>query len=318
MRSSLHRRLGPWLAAMWLAGCSADGCAGPPRPVLPDLPASSHGLVFEDSYPAAVVDALPAASPATTVELRPAGIDVTNTDLLDSWPAAALQRARGASSEPGWPRVEVSLPFPSDETGEIPALRAALTQTREAERSATGAGQGAGTYNLRVAAAVPFSALQRVLFTSTMAGYGPPRVLLESEEGPRLLAWPASLPRNAPTPEQIAALVRGAPLPEDPNALAPPERPARVILRSDGSLLVQLAEATQTAGCEAAAEVADPVTVLPSAPPSAIGGCLDALHPRTDEDALTLSIDGEVPFSQLSPVLQHATRVFDRVRIRRR
>lgn len=300
-----------------LTGCSADGCEARPAARLPAPPAAA--APSEDvSDPEAVVEDLAALSPATTVALSRSGLTVDNEALLASWPPDALARAQSAGGAEGWPRVRAEMAFPSDETGELPALRAALSRTREAERSATGAGQGAGTYNLRVANDVPFRALQRVLFTSAMAGYGPPRVVLASSEGLRLLPWPASLPRNAPTPEQIAALLRGTPLPEDPNAAPPPERPAQVVLRPDGALLVQLAEETQTAGCEVASTEPDPVTLLPSASPASIGRCLDVLHPRSDEDAITLSIGADVPFARLSPVLQHATRVFDQVRIRRR
>ncbi|MFK7985014.1 MAG: hypothetical protein AB8I08_03210 [Sandaracinaceae bacterium] len=314
----LRRSALPAALALVLSGCGVEGCSAGPAAHLPDpQSAPAAELPSEAAYPAAVVESLPSATPASTVTIDPSGVSVDNVELLTSWPPDALARAQASSSVEGWPRVQVSLPYPSDETGEIPALRAALTQTREAERAATGAGQGAGTYNLRVANAVPFRVLQRVLFSSAMAGYGPPRILVSSPAGDRLLQWPSSLPRNVPTPEQFAALMRGAPLPENPDALPEPERPARAILRPDGAVQVQLGDATQTAGCAAASEEPDPVTLLPDASPASFARCFEALHPRTDEDAIALFIAADVPFAQLSPVVQHATRVFDQVRVRR-
>lgn len=326
MRTKLRAVGGRWVEsapsialAVLIGGCSADGCGVTPAAHLPSQsPSSPTEATVSAQYPPVVRDGLPASVPATRLELRADGMHLANAELIASWPADALERAREGASDPDWPTLDIRLPTPSEQTGELPGLRRAFERARQAERSATGAGRGAGTYNLRVAEDVPYRALQRVLFTGAMAGYGPPRVLLGSDSGPRYLAWPPSLPRNAPTPEQIAALVRGQPLPDDPDALPPPERPATVVLRADGTGLVQLAGATQRAGCAEPSDEPDPVTFLADVPPEAIRRCLDALRPRTDENALTLAIDGEVRFGQLSPVLQHAAEVFETVRIRRR
>src|SRR5690606_28180261 len=93
-------------------------------------------------WPRAQAGALP-ATPATEVVVQADRVEVRNDALVATWPEEALARAREASDEADWPRVAVVIEGAEPSGLEMPALQAALERTRQAERSATGAGSGA-------------------------------------------------------------------------------------------------------------------------------------------------------------------------------
>jgi hypothetical protein len=145
--------------------------------------------------------ALPPLTPATEVSVRRDGIVVDNRDLIATWPEEAIERARaGASPDaPEWPHVRATI-----DAADVPALSAALTEARRAERAASAHGSGAGLFNLRVANDVPFESVERVLYASALAGYVAPRIVVRSGPSDRMLLWPAAPPAiedtHAPAP----------------------------------------------------------------------------------------------------------------------
>lgn len=186
--------------ALLTPGCRLVSCEHEREPASVGEPASE--------WPRAQAGAL-RATPATEVVVRADRVEVRNEALVATWPPEAMARAREASDEPDWPRVVEVIERDEPSGVAMPALRAALERTRQAERSATGAGSGAGAFNLRVASEVPFEQVERVLYAAAQAGYGTPRVLLEADDGERMVVWPSARRRHAPSRAQIEAALRG-------------------------------------------------------------------------------------------------------------
>lgn len=177
-----------------LLGCVAVSCEPPePRATLALERSSS-------SWPRVLGPELEDTRPATEVVVQVDRIEVRNERLVSTWPAAALARAEAAAEEPGWPRIAEVV-----SEGE---LRAALLRARRAERSATGAGTGAGELNLRIASDVLFERVASVLLATARVGYRRPRILV-GNEGQKMFAWPSAEPAMDPSREAIEAALRG-------------------------------------------------------------------------------------------------------------
>jgi hypothetical protein len=268
-----QRRL---LLALWLLtpGCAPLSCEPPPTA----SPPTTEVREEPGRWPEALSDTLPLATPATTVTLRAEHVEVSNLDLVGTWPAAALARARAEAraEDAAWPRLQATLSTPAVEGMRLPALQPLLARARRAERAATGTGSGAGTFLLRVEREVPISEVERVLYTAAQAGYGTPRIVLERGGREHVLEWPTAPARRAPTREELeAALARPEAL-ADPVASEPRLELTRDALRRDGR------------PAEASVEAASIERLLAGA-----------------DGPVTLVVAPGVPFSRVTAVLQH-------------
>ncbi len=282
------------LLASLLAGCSCERAPEPPpEPVRVAEPTTP--------WPRALVPDLEPATPATEVTVRPDWVDLDNADLIATWPALELERAEAAAraGRPGWPRLSGSVTELEGDPIAIAPLRELLETARQAERAGTGAGTGAGAFNLRVASDVPFELVERVLYTASQAGYSSPRLLLDLDDGRRVLPWPSAPPRQAPTREQIEAALQGhqAPGESEVEAAAP-----RATLDSD-RITVATGEQTHC-------------TFQGAVNARRIQRCVG--QAREAGDTLSLSVASTTPFGRVAPVLQALTRVFPHIRILRR
>ncbi|HJL18707.1 MAG TPA: hypothetical protein RMH99_23800 [Sandaracinaceae bacterium LLY-WYZ-13_1] len=328
---------------------SACTCEAEPAPSLapasPDEPAARSSA--DPAWPPAVVADLPPATPATEVTVRPGALEVRNHALVATWPADALARARadGPAQTTDWPRVTMTLEDPSAEGRTIPGLRDALETARRAERASTGSGSGAGVYNLRVAEAVPFERVERVLYTASLAGYGAPRLLLRAGRAEHMMPWPRAPEASREGPSEAAiraafeALEAGADVPTGRNGPAaegasddgettdegsdegeetagevPAPRTPRLILEPD-RVRAWLGDALQAPRCRRDAEPGASLTLTGEAPADAVDRCLASLRERGEGDVLTVEVAPRLPFGRLAPVLQHAARRFEGVRV---
>jgi hypothetical protein len=306
----LDRALPISAALLLLSAC--DCSPDEPLPTREPQPAeAAPAEPTPDEWPTAQVPDLPPATPATVVTVRSARIDVDNHDLVATWPAPAVERARGEApaGRADWPRLSIRLDEPSADGSQIPALSDALETARRAERASTGAGSGAGVYNLRVANDVPYETVERVLYTASLAGYRAPRLLLRAGRGERMMPWPRGAPRSAdaPTEEEIAAALEsvregaGAETPALGDAPGP-EREARGTEADEPRAPAADAPGTQPgSGDDLEPEAPEPRDPRLDLAAESISGYLgDALQaPRCERDAeadteLTLTADADV------------------------
>ena len=320
------RRAPLWLALLGLsllgpAGCAPTSCAGLSY-APPDPPPEASAEAPE--WAVAVVPDLLLATPATRLELRAGSAHVENTELVATWPAADLRRAREGAplGQLDWPRVLLDLERPAAEGLAAPAITAALTEARRAERAATESGSGAGVYNLRVAIDVPWEDVDRARYSAALAGYGSARLLLAAGESERMLPWPRTRPRavldEAAVREVFRRVLEGA-----ADTLAAPVPEAEAVLRAASLTLyarggiAYLGGIPQSPRC--AADAPDPervLTFLPDVPSEVLARCLTALRARTEADVFTLMIGPDVLFGRAAPALQHAARTFPHLRVR--
>lgn len=193
---------------LFLSGCS---CEHEPES-FDEAPFIDEPAIEQDPgpWPRALVADLAPATPATLVTVHRDRIEVENHALVATWPAADIARTRTDAPPDAldWPRIAGSVADLDGAEMRIAPLHELLATARRAERAASGAGHGAGVFNLRVASDVPFALVERVLYTAAQAGYGAPRVLLEAGGTERMLPWPSAPPRDAPTREEIEAALR--------------------------------------------------------------------------------------------------------------
>lgn len=262
-------------ALVFTSGCGLASCEVDRTDELPRAAVPSRADDYD--WPVALVPELPPATPATRVTVRVDGVEVSNHELVGTWPASALERARAdaPAGEPDWPRIAETV---GDRDGEtwIRALGSILVRTRRAERAATGSGTGAGVFNLRVESAVPIAELERVLYAAGQAGYGAPRVLLQRGSTEAMLAWPTARPRATVTRAQIEAALTAPGLLE----LAPSREP-RIEMTRDA---VRVGDETVSGPVEAAA--------------------LERLVSELDAGPVVLAVSPDVPFLRVAMALQ--------------
>lgn len=259
-------------------GCAAISCeADPPA----RAPSSSPRDPTRGVWPVATRADLPLATPATRVTAYADGtLEVSNEALVGSWPETARERARAeAPTTPGWPVVRRALLGPRVEGMTIASLQQALVEARAAERAATGAGSGAGVFDLKVEGAVPVGRVEAIFYTAAQVGYGAPRIVLAAEPEERALPWPSAPPRRGPTREAIEAALR------DPTLGLPigGEAEPRLELGADRLRVGDAALDLEPAGLERAlAGVEGPLTlsVAGAVPFARLASVLQALHPR--------------------------------------
>ncbi|GAB5544014.1 MAG: hypothetical protein SangKO_037740 [Sandaracinaceae bacterium] len=306
------------LALSLLAACTPGSCEGAGD----RLPASERQPVTDES-PApvrAARDDLPLATPATEVTLRRGAIRVHNHALVGTWPAEALEAARGAGPEGAmdWPRLDTTLEAPTADGSRFPSLEAVLVRARRAEASATGSGSGAGVYNFRVDADVPMVDLQRVMFSASMAGYGAPRLLFDADGEERMMPWPRAPNDARLTEAQIAELLAAAGQPVEPAPSAPttpPAPPGARLELDDERARAYVGDRLQAPGCERDAAEGTQMTFDGDAPVDALVRCLARLATRVEGRRLVLRADGELPFGRVAPLLQHAAADFEQVSV---
>ncbi len=225
-----------------------------------------------------------------------------NHALVATWPPEDLARAaaEAPAGEDDWPRLSGSVTDLDDASLDIARLEELLSTARRAERASTGAGTGAGAFNLRVARDVPYALVERVLYSAARAGYGAPRILLEARDGPRMLAWPTAPPRSAPTREEIEAIVRGA---TDGQAQADVADEPHAILAASG---IQLLDGERLAcGLEGVIDA------------HRLERCASEVQRTTGRDTLTLRVAPEARFGRVVSALQPLARAFPHIRIAR-
>lgn len=277
------------MGRLLLTLCVLGGCTCSVDPA----PARSHAPSEPEPPGATWIEALVALEPgpaATRVTVRPGRIDVSNADLIASWPASAVARAE-ASPEPAypsWPRLAIELddPTPSDRT--LASLLEALAAARRAERASTGAGSGAGVYDLRVAAAVPFGDFERVLYTGSRAGYGAPRILLGEDGALARFDWPHAPSGEAPTEDEIRAALEAVARSEEPSLPAPEARWTHVRLESR--------RAVMTPSCDGLDD------------PAAVARCVRGHD-------VSLSVERAAPLGDVMPWVQHLSSTCASLRV---
>ncbi|MEC7523667.1 MAG: hypothetical protein VYE22_27540 [Myxococcota bacterium] len=305
----------PLILALSLFGsCAPGSCGGADArtPALGDAPPA-------EAPPApvrAALDDLAPATPATEVHVRAEAIRVRNHALVGTWPEPALAAARASAPEGAvdWPRLDETLEAPTAGPTRLPQLEPILSRARRAEASASGSGSGAGVYNLRVDGDVPFAQVQRVLLSASMAGYGAPRLILEGEDGDRMMPWPPAPSEGRLSEDEIAELLAAAGAPAETPAEAPPAPPptARLELEEE-RVRAWIGETLQAPGCERDAAEALTLTFDGDAPAEALSRCVARLAARAPRSRLTLAVAPELPFARVAPVLQHGAARFDAV-----
>lgn len=282
------------LALLVLSGCSCERAPQPAR-VVPDPPA-------EPEWPRAIDPDLPHATPATDVTVRRDRVDVDNAALVATWPADELSRARteAPAGISDWPRVSFSVTSLGGEL-EIAPLREHLATARRAERAGTGAGTGAGAFDLRVASDVPYELVERVLYSAAGAGYGAPRVVLDADDGARMLAWPSARPGPAPSRDEIEAALRAvvegrAPLDTSATANEPRAELSRerIELRMGHTVACTLDRASQATELEPCAR--------------------DLAH-ASGSETIALAVARDLAFARVIEAMQRLARAFPQLRV---
>lgn len=292
-----------FLIASLLVGCTCAEEGLTERARVPALERPTPPRPRAEQWSHAVVE-LEARPAATRVTLRPDRVNLSNEALIRTWPAAALERAGEVAepSHPAWPRLEIQLdsPEPSD-------VLEALETARRVERSATGAGGGAAVVDLRVASDVSFGALSHVLLSAGQAGYASPRLLLEGHDEELVtLEWGHGQPSaGVPSLDEIRAamdaIVRG-----DEPRLPAGARTARAAyvhcsVAGDDALEVRV-----RVGPGLTLGTCDTET------PASLASCVRSL----DAASVTLEVEEDVPFGELSPYWQHVSQASETLALR--
>ncbi len=277
-------------ALLGAAGCTCEH-GGPldaaPVAVAPEPPPAPPRA---ETWPAAVVE-LASRPPATRITVRPGAVEIDNRALVATWPVAAVARARESVAAPGdAPRIHETVPL-EDEGG----LGAALRLARQTERAATGAGEGAGICDLRVAADVAFADFERVLRETGRAGYQTPRILLGEDDALVAFAWPRGR-SSGPSLEEIMDAIQAVQRGDEPTLADPDATGAR--------LRLTVAGARVWLGTER--RCADGLTL------ATVEACLRGLLVTR----LVIEVDPEMPFGEVAPWVQRAAGVVDDLAVR--
>ncbi|MCA9606679.1 MAG: hypothetical protein KC619_13835 [Myxococcales bacterium] len=275
-------------ALAFAAGCTCAHEEAVEAPTLaPDLRPAPPPR--EESWPEAVIE-LSARPPATRFTVRPSTVELDNRALVASWPAAAVERARASLEDADAPRLRETVPLDDDA-----ALGDALRRARGIERAATGAGGGAGICDLRVAADVAFNDFERVLRAAGLAGYHAPRLLLGEDDALVAFEWPRAR-SSGPTQDEIEAAFEAMRRGEEPTLADPGSTDARLRLTAAGAR-VWLGEERR---CEEGVSLAT------------VEACLRGLLAT----GVVLEVDGEMPFGEVAPWVQRASRASDGLSVR--
>ena len=284
-----------FLTSVLLAGCT---CSFEPATLSTHADPAPEIEPVRGLWPEASIelDPRPAATRVTVHALD--RIEVSNAELIDTWPAAAIERARADldPAHPAWPRIHLVIDHAPHDRGVYRELLDAMRAARRAERASTGAGSGAGVYDLRLASAIDFAMFEDVLRTSAQAGYGTPRVLLSDGEGLARFEWPharaASAPSEAAIRRAAAAIARG----EEPHLPLTFGDSVQVVLR-DAAVEVGLASGSEGAPtCEAVDD------------PALVAACLRGR-------SVTLSVAPSERFSEVVLWAQHLSRTAESLRV---
>lgn len=317
------------LAALHLTGCECeDETPLQPTAVVPAPPPEPP----REALVHATRSGLPESAPAITITVDGDHFVVSNAVLVATWPAPDRTRvaeARPETAPATWPTVEREGTLPTTPGYRAPEVEAALTLAREAElaRSQSGA---PSSYALRVQPETPWSSVVRVMFSSGLANFNEPRLVLARGGGEVELRLPfpstgdidvapvaariATLPPSLTgrDPQEVANAIREAlaahpPEGATPSAApeAPPAPPPVFLVLSDAGLNVMREGERLAPGCEHTAIGHEPTIATAQLNPEALTQCLT--HAGPSPQGYVVSADGTLSYARVIAVAETAS-----------